>query len=52
MQAEPLPNNLLSSVWPHLTKIQPVRGEGIYLFDAGGNRLIIVSDKISNYESN
>lgn len=38
MQAESLSINLLSSVWTHLTKIQPVRGEGIYLFDAGGNR--------------
>jgi len=38
MQADPLPINLLSSVWTHLTKVQPVRGEGIYLFDAAGNR--------------
>lgn len=38
MQAESLSINLLSSVWTHFTKIQPVRGQGIYLFDAGGNR--------------
>ena len=29
---------LLSSVWTHLTQIQPVRGEGIYLYDAQGQR--------------
>lgn len=28
----------LSPVWTHLTDIQPVRGEGIYLYDAGGRR--------------
>ncbi len=28
----------LSPVWTHLTQIQPVRGEGIYLYDADGNR--------------
>ena len=28
----------LSPVWTHLTEIQPVRGEGIYLYDAEGNR--------------
>jgi len=28
----------LSPVWTHLTTIQPVRGEGIYLYDAAGNR--------------
>ena len=28
----------LSSVWTHLTDIQPVRGEGIYLYDESGNR--------------
>ncbi|MEL6191814.1 MAG: aminotransferase class III-fold pyridoxal phosphate-dependent enzyme [Bacteroidota bacterium] len=28
----------LSSVWTHLTDIQPVRGEGLYLFDEDGNR--------------
>ena len=32
------PENLLSPVWTHLTRIQPVRGEGIYLFDAAGKR--------------
>ena len=29
----------LSPVWSHLTTFEPVRGEGIYLFDAVGNRL-------------
>ncbi|MBL7163513.1 MAG: aminotransferase class III-fold pyridoxal phosphate-dependent enzyme [Anaerolineales bacterium] len=28
----------LSPVWAHLTDIQPVRGEGIYLYDADGRR--------------
>ena len=28
----------LSPVWTHLTEIQPVRAEGIYLYDADGNR--------------
>ena len=28
----------LSPVWTHLTDIQPVRGEGIYLYDAEGKR--------------
>ena len=28
----------LSPVWSHLTTIQPVHGEGIYLYDADGNR--------------
>jgi len=32
--------NLLSSVWSHLTNIQVVRGEGIYLYDAEGNQYI------------
>ncbi|RME50805.1 MAG: aspartate aminotransferase family protein [Caldilineae bacterium] len=32
------PLALLSPVWTHLTTIQPVRGEGIYLYDAEGNR--------------
>ena len=30
----------LSPVWTHLTQIVPERGEGIYLFDADGNRYI------------
>ncbi len=30
----------LSPVWTHLTEIQPVRGEGVYLFDADGNRYL------------
>ena len=29
----------LSPVWSHLTTFEPVRGEGIYLYDAAGNRL-------------
>jgi len=28
----------LSPVWGHLTTLQPVRGEGIYLWDAEGNK--------------
>ena len=28
----------LSPVWTHLTEIQPVRAEGIYLYDAEGHR--------------
>lgn len=31
---------LLSSVWTHLTEIQPSHGEGIYLYDSDGNRYI------------
>jgi 4-aminobutyrate aminotransferase len=30
--------DLLAPVWTHLTQIQPVRGEGIYLYDAAGQR--------------
>jgi 4-aminobutyrate aminotransferase len=30
----------LAPVWTHLTEIQPVRGEGIYLYDADGNPYI------------
>jgi 4-aminobutyrate aminotransferase len=30
--------NLLSPVWTHLTQIQPERAEGIYIYDADGNR--------------
>ncbi len=29
----------LSPVWSHLTTFEPVRGEGVYLFDAAGHRL-------------
>lgn len=29
----------LAPVWSHLTTFAPVRGEGIYLYDAAGNRL-------------
>ncbi len=30
----------LSPVWSHMTMIQPVRGEGIYLYDEHGNRYV------------
>ncbi len=30
--------NHLSPVWTHLTPVKPVRGEGIYLYDADGTR--------------
>ncbi|NPA30718.1 MAG: aminotransferase class III-fold pyridoxal phosphate-dependent enzyme [Chloroflexi bacterium] len=30
------PLDLLSPVWTHLTTLQPVRGEGVYLYDAQG----------------
>jgi len=30
--------DLLSPVWTHLTQIQPVRAEGIYIYDAEGQR--------------
>jgi len=30
--------NFLSPVWTHLTRLQPVRGERIYLYDEEGNR--------------
>jgi 4-aminobutyrate aminotransferase len=30
--------NALSSVWTHFTHIQPVRAEGVYLYDANGVR--------------
>ena len=29
---------LLSPVWTHLTNIQPVKGEGVYLYDSEGKR--------------
>ena len=29
---------LLSPVWTHMTEIQPVRAEGVYLYDSDGNR--------------
>lgn len=32
--------DLLSPVWLHLTQIQPVRAENIYLYDANGKRYI------------
>ncbi|HJO34210.1 MAG TPA: aspartate aminotransferase family protein [Anaerolineales bacterium] len=32
--------DLLAPVWTHLTYVQPVRAEGIYLYDADGNRYI------------
>lgn len=40
MLQEPSSTTLLSPVWTHLTTVQPVRGEGIYLFDAADNRYI------------
>jgi len=36
MSTDPLYH--LSPVWSHLTTMQPVRGEGIYLYDADGTR--------------
>ncbi|MGB0388279.1 MAG: aspartate aminotransferase family protein [Ardenticatenaceae bacterium] len=30
--------SLLSPVWTHLTEVQPARAEGIYIYDADGNR--------------
>lgn len=30
--------DMLSPVWPHLTHIQPERGEGVYLYEADGTR--------------
>jgi 4-aminobutyrate aminotransferase len=30
--------DLLAPVWTHLTQVQPVRGEGVYLYDAAGRR--------------
>jgi hypothetical protein len=38
MQSETSHTPFLSSVWTHLTTFQPVRGEGIYLFDSEGKR--------------
>jgi 4-aminobutyrate aminotransferase len=32
--------DVLSSVWTHLTHIQPERAEGLYIYDADGNRYI------------
>ncbi len=32
--------DILSPVWSHLTTIQPVRGEGVYLYDADGNQYL------------
>ncbi len=29
---------LLSNVWPHMTTVQPVKAEGIYIYDANGKR--------------
>jgi 4-aminobutyrate aminotransferase len=31
-------NDYLSPVWSHLTQMQPVRGEGIYLYDSDGTQ--------------
>ena len=30
--------DLLAPVWTHMTQVQPVRGEGVYLYDAAGRR--------------
>jgi len=32
------PVDLLAPVWSHMTQVQPVRGEGVYLYDAAGQR--------------
>ena len=32
------PIDLLAPVWTHMTQVQPVRAEGIYLYDAAGAR--------------
>ena len=32
------PIDLLAPVWTHMTQVQPVRGEGVYLYDAAGRR--------------
>ena len=32
------PVDLLAPVWTHMTQVQPVRGEGVYLYDAAGQR--------------
>ena len=40
MSAAEFPLPILSPVWTHLTDIQPVRGEGIYLYDADDNQYI------------
>lgn len=34
------PIDRLSPVWTHMTQVQPVRGEGVYLYDAEGVRYI------------
>ena len=31
---------LLAPVWSHLSEFQPVRGEGVYLYDAAGTRMM------------
>ena len=38
MTTQLLSTELLSSVWAHLSDFQAVRGEGVYLYDADGNR--------------
>jgi 4-aminobutyrate aminotransferase-like enzyme len=32
--------DMLSPVWSRMTKLQPVRGEGIYLYGKGGERYV------------
>ncbi|MFN3331681.1 MAG: aspartate aminotransferase family protein [Caldilinea sp.] len=34
------PIELLAPVWTHMTHVQPVRGEGVYLYDAEGARYL------------
>ncbi|MEO0339724.1 MAG: aminotransferase class III-fold pyridoxal phosphate-dependent enzyme, partial [Bacteroidota bacterium] len=41
MTTDTIPSTaLLAPVWTHLTQIQPVKGEGIYLYDAEGKQYI------------
>jgi 4-aminobutyrate aminotransferase len=40
MTVSPVPFDHLSPVWSHLTTMQPVRGEGPYLYDADGQRYL------------
>ncbi len=40
MTTQLLSTELLSPVWTHLSEFQAVQGEGVYLYDAEGNRCI------------
>jgi len=40
MTTQLLSTELLSPVWTHLSDFQAVRGEGVYLYDAEGNRCL------------